>query len=321
MTLPYLFRLVCLCLGCFFVVHLAVGMAAGVCAPAAFRMAARRKPRAAARLLLAWRLLPAGVALVAVAGLCAPSYLWLEPRAASSEEMGLVFLAAACCGGAVWGISLARALAAAVRSSRYIRSSRQAGYRLRLAGNSIWVVDCEAPQLVLAGVFRPRMLVSRRVVDTLPPEQLEAALRHEQAHWTSRDNLKRLLLLLAPGLFPFSRALERTWAHQAEWAADDRAVAGDPGRSVSLAAALVAVARMGVSARPHALATSLLANGEDLSARIDRLLAAVPPAEEPAAAGTLWAACSALLAAGVALLIAQPAALYSVHSLLERLAH
>ncbi len=321
MTLTYFFRLLCLCLGCFFVVHLAAGLAIGLFAPAAFRMAGRRKPRAAARLLLAWRLLPAGAALVTVAGLCAPSYLWLEPRTASTEEMSLAFLAAAVCGGAAWGASLVRTLAASVRSIRYIRRSRQAGYRLRLAGNSVWIVDHAAPQLVLAGLFRPRMVMSRRVAETLPPEQLDAALRHERAHWTSHDNFKRLLLLLAPGWFPHSRALERAWSKVAEWAADDRAVAGDPVRSVSLAAALVAVARMGAPTGPHALATSLLSGGEDLAARVDRLLAAVPPAEEPEPAGSLWTAGAALLAAGLAVVVAQPDALYPVHRILELLAH
>ena len=98
-------------------------------------------------------------------------------------------------------------------------------------------------------------------------------------------------------------------------------MAGDPDRSLSLAAALVAVARMGAPARPHVLATSLLADGEDLSARVDRLLGAVPPAEEPDASNTLWTAGAAFLATGLAVVVAQPAALYPVHCLLERLAH
>ncbi len=319
MTLPYLFRLLCLCLGCFFVVHMAGGLAVGLCARPAFGLVLRRKPRAAARLLLALRLLPSGAALLAVAALCAPSYLWLEPRAASGEEVGLAFLAAALGGGALCCVSLARALAASARSFRYLRECRRAATPSFLAGRLVWVVDA-APQVILAGVFRPRMVVSRSVAGALSPEQLDAALRHEQAHWTARDNFKRLLLLLAPGCFPFSAALERAWARMAEWAADDRAVSGDAARSLSLAAALLAVARLGAPAGPHRLATSLLAGAQDLSARVERLLASVPPAEE-AAAGGLWTAGAAALAIAVTVLIAQPAVLASVHLLLERLAH
>jgi Zn-dependent protease with chaperone function len=319
-TLPYFFRLLCLCLGCFFAVHLAAGLVVGFCARPAIGLALRRKPRAGARLLLALRLLPPGVALLFVTTLCVPSYLWLEPRASLGEEMGFAILAAALGGGALWCVSLTRALAASVRSSRYLRRCRRAATRSRMAGRPVWIVDRAAPQVILAGVFRPRMVISRSVAGALSPEQLDAALRHEHAHWTARDNFKRLLLLLSPGWFPFSAALEHAWAQMAEWAADDRAVAGDAARSLSLAAVLLAVARMGAPAAPHRLATSLLAGAQDLAARVDRLLAAVPPADEPAPAGAFWTAATAVLAIAAAVWIAQPAALTSVHLLLERLA-
>src|SRR4029077_12109018 len=94
-------------------------------------------------------------------------------------------------------------------------------------------------------------------------------------HRISRDNLKRLLLMLAPGLIPFVnpwQRLERSWARFTEWAADDMAVVGHPGRSLALASALVRVARAGPYPYPPPLVASLVGSGADLAARVNRLL-------------------------------------------------
>jgi len=321
MTIPYSLRLVCLCLAAFFLVHAAVAAVVRLVAPAALRIAGRMRPRLAARFLLALRLAPAALAAFAVAGLCAPSYLWLEP-AATSEEVGLVCLLAALFGAALTMESLVRALRAVARSGRYWRECRRTAVKTRIGRAPVWIVPRSAPFFVLAGIWRSRLVVSQAVVDALPEEQLAAAVRHEQAHRESRDNLKRLLVLLAPGMLPGVRglsALERAWARRAEWAADDRAVAGDSRASLTLAEALVRVARLGAAPPLTPLTTSLMADGHDLAERVERLLhpAANPGRDLPLPVmGTAAALCGTAL---VALL--QPSVLYSVHGLLERLTH
>jgi Zn-dependent protease with chaperone function len=230
MILPYLARLACLSLAAFFLVHAALGLAVSALTPWAVRAASRMAPALGARVLLSLRLFPAALSLLLVAGLCTPSYLWLEPKAAP-ESVGLACLAAAILGLSVWGVSLARGTRAIVRSQRHIRECRSAGQEVRLPGErpAAWVVDGTAPRVMLTGVFRPRLVISRNVLATLTAEQLSAVVRHERAHSLSRDNLKRLLLLLAPDILPFVAAfrnLEKGWARIAEWAADDRAAAG-----------------------------------------------------------------------------------------------
>ncbi len=120
--------------------------------------------------------------------------------------------------------------------------------------------------IALVGVWKPRLIVSKEAAAVLNREQLVAAIEHELAHEASRDNLKRLMILIAPGFL--LGKIERARKQFAEWVADD--CAGSP---VDLAEALVRVARVSAGAKPPALSTSLLRETEELGARVDRLLA------------------------------------------------
>jgi hypothetical protein len=324
MIVPYLLRLLCISLAAFFLIHLALGLLVSLLSPAMVRRAEHLRPQRAAGLLLAMRLLPAGLAFAMVAGLCVPSYLWLEPRS-TSEEVGWACIGAALLCTICLALALARSWRAASRSVGYIRYCQLVGRRICLGTEAApaWVVEGPMPFLVLAGIVRPRLMVSSGVVAALPAEQLAAALRHEHAHQISRDNLKRLLILLAPDLVPFWRSfdcLERGWARLAEWAADDHAVSGDSQRSLSLAAALVRVARMGACPQAPPLVTSLLADNEDLAQRVDRLLGERPV--EARGTNSVLAVASCLTAcASLAAILLQPATFYQVHRLLEHLTH
>jgi len=189
----------------------------------------------------------------------------------------------------------------------------------------VWILDAPATGLAQAGILRSDLFLSRSLLNALPPQQLAAALLHEHAHQTSHDNLKRLILLLAPGILPFCygfTAIERAWSRFTEWAADDRAAAGDSHQSLSLAEALVRAARLGPGRKPPVLVTSLLENGCDLAARVDRLLHPSPRPESSRRGAALTVAGATLLvAAGLTAVIVQPVSLYSIHHILERLVH
>ena len=326
MILPYLLRLTCLCFASFFVLNSAAGLLVRFFSPSAIRFAESKSPRAAARFLIVLRLLPFALAALFVLALCVPSYLWLEP-AAAPERVGLFCVVLGLLGAATWLISIARAAYSLAASSRHNQLCRLAGEEIRVPGetSSLVIVENEAPLLALSGLLRPRLLISRSVFHALSAEELDTALAHEQSHRRSRDNTKRFLLLLAPDIFPFVRSLrtlEFTWSKYAEWAADDEAAAGDSHRAVSLAAALVQVARMGSGPRLPFLTTSLLACDRDLSSRVDRLLHAVPSARtalNPASPQLRLA--GFLLAGSLTALLLVPFALSSVHELLELLVH
>jgi Zn-dependent protease with chaperone function len=323
MTAPYFLRLLYLCLAAFFVIHTAAGLMVALATQAAVCAAQRMCARRAAGFLLALRLLPPALALLLVGGVCVPSYLLLEQEA-SAEEVGWLCLAAALLSACLWSASLARSWRAAVRSARHSRDWERTGSPSKLPGGRrpVWVVDSPAPLLALAGVFRPRLVISRPAAAALSPAQLCAALRHEEAHRRSRDNLKRLLLLLAPGLLPGwhgFHALECAWTRFAEWAADDAAAAGNPRRSLSLAAALVRIARMGGAPPALPLSVGFLADGRDLKARVDRLLR--PAMTAPAAQRVSVIPAAVALALVFVAVSLHPATLESAHRLLEGLMH
>jgi hypothetical protein len=123
-------------------------------------------------------------------------------------------------------------------------------------------------------------------------------------------------------MLPFFRGfnrLEQAWARVAEWAADDLAVAGDSHRSLTLAAALVRVARLGAVPPPPALVTPLMPTSVDLSARVDRLLHFVPSANPGPFVRLLSGAAGVLLGVSVIALMVRPVTLYAAHEFLEEL--
>ncbi|MGE5813294.1 MAG: hypothetical protein ACM36C_02300, partial [Acidobacteriota bacterium] len=100
--------------------------------------------------------------------------------------------------------------------------------------------------VVLDGLVKPRLLVSRSVVDGLTPEEFERAGAPELAHHRARDTAKRRLLAFAPDLVSrtsLARELEYDWKHSAEVEADADAARTEK-QAVALASALVKVARL-----------------------------------------------------------------------------
>jgi Zn-dependent protease with chaperone function len=326
MILPYLVRLLCLCFASFFVLNLAASLLVLISSKSALRFAESSTSRGAARILLVLRLLPFVLAVLFVVGLCVPSYLWLEPTA-TAEHVGVFCVALGFLGAATWLISIARTVGSLIASLRHTLLCRSAGQETLIAWKSslVLLVEAETPLLAMSGLLRPRLLISHGVLRNLSAEELDAALSHEMAHRASRDNAKRFLLLLAPDILPFVRpllSLERSWSKFAEWAADDQATSGDPRRALSLAAALVRVARMGSSPPLPYLSTSLLACDRDLCARVDRLLHATPIASAASEQGRHRLRTVGFLLAGcLAGFLLVPSALSSVHELLELLLH
>jgi Peptidase family M48 len=262
------------------------------------------EPALRARLLLTLRLLPAAASTLFVAGVFLPSFVRLEPRN-FDEAFGVTtttFAAVSCVllVGALWrGVS---ALVNAARNTRsWLRHAKPVD--LEQAPVPAFCLDARTPAMTLVGVIRPKLLVTRPLLELLSDEELAAAIEHETGHHGSCDNLKRLAMRATPdalSMLPVCRRLEHEWALAAEQAADAHA-ARDQARGLALASALLKVARL----TPHASASpalvSPLVGGDAIAWRVSKLVEARPKSRwsmlaRAAATGTAVAALAAVAA-------------------------
>lgn len=269
---------------------------------------------------LAWlRLLPTVVAAFAGA-LTLSAFLMFEPRI-DGEEIGLTAPALAVFGALLlatsfWrGVQLVRATRTTV--TNWMRSAKP----VALEGISAptFAVEADFPVVCVVGFFKPRLLIARSVLDCCSEEELGAILAHEQGHIDRRDNLRRLLISIAPDLLnwlPASTRLCDAWREAAEEAADDDAVKRGADGRVRLAEALVKVARLAPAAgRRTPMPASALYRGESLDRRVRRLLNDCESGSGPRSMG--WP----MSLAATAVVVLALTSLQSIHGLVETLIH
>jgi Zn-dependent protease with chaperone function len=278
---------------------------------------ARRARQASPGRWLALRLAPAVLSIALVAIVFLPSYWRFEPRE-GVEGFDVTLTTLAVLAMAVMGSAVARGVAAwrgaARRTERWMRASRP----LPLAGVSMaaFAIDADAPVMALVGVLRPRLLITRPVLDALTDEELRASVAHELGHWRACDNLKRLAMRAAPDLWfaaGSARSMERRWAAASELAADRGAGESERERC-ALASALVKVARLTPPGTPIDEPISALVDGGDITARVQRLLD-----DSPSDAGRRSPRWLALAITAPALILAYAPLLRLVHSVTELL--
>lgn len=303
MTLPYLGRFVCFVSSAFFLIHTVAGLLVCLVAGRAVRFSVSYDPTAGARILLWLRLSPMALAIALVVALITPSYFLFEPTT-GTEELSPLCLVTSLLGVSLLALGVLRGAAAMVRSAAYLRAQQES----------------DAPVMLVAGLFHPRLLVSSSIRCLLTDEEYAVALRHEEAHARAKDNLKRLLILMCPGFLPFCRGfqtLETGWQRLAEWSADDSAAQGSGESALALASALIRVGRMNAGPAAIPLGTSLLADTADLRTRVERLVEARQ--EHRTLPGKLFLV-GAITAALAMVIAASPNLLRAAHVFLEALA-
>jgi hypothetical protein len=296
----YYLRLAILCFASFFLIHLSLGLLSKGLLRWFAQALRSMRPQQVSKISIALRLGPACLSILMVMFVSVPSYLRYEGNG-SHEEIGLLCLVPACLGCLICLIAIARSAHAIIQSNLLTQ-------KLETGGDpGLWHLNRgvdELPSIGLIGLFKSKVIVSPSVLKILTSEQFQAALDHERAHRSSCDNLKRLLILLAPDLFPFTRnfrAVESLWERSAELSADDLATLGQPLRSIALAEALIKLARLERSQTSVPLVSGLFAAPEGLTLRVERLLQQSKPTREvrPIPNAAVWLGLTLLLLVSV----------------------
>ena len=217
--------------------------------------------------------------------------------------------------------SLRRQVANTHRLSRWVGERRrplppalnEAAKKADLDGR-VHLVEDDSAFSFAYGVTRPQVAVSRKLVDSLSPEELSAVLNHERYHVVNYDPLKVVLARSVPDSLFFLPALGELRGRYVvgrELAADRRAM-----RSVGpgpVAGALYKV----VAGPPtlHLGAAAAIGGDEALDVRVDQLESGTEPPLPPISPARLLAS----LAGGAALVGATVISFVSFVPLMARL--
>jgi Zn-dependent protease with chaperone function len=165
-------------------------------------------------------------------------------------------------------------------SAVVLREVEDAARQLQIAPPPVVVLDTAAPVLHVAGVRRPRLIVSRGTLERLDDAERRAAVAHEVAHVAGHDPAFGWFLMLCRALAIFNPVVQlvvRTVVRELEWRADDLAVVATADTR-SLASGLGKL--FSATEMDTGDATGVLARGRAaaIELRRRRLIHGVPPA-------------------------------------------
>jgi Zn-dependent protease with chaperone function len=277
-------------------------------------------PAARARRLVMLRALPTVASAIGVGAVVMPAFLIFEP-VRDFESVGPAFIALTVLGLLLLASGAVNAARSAYATWRIERHWLRAAEPLDFdppAGVPAYAVDSFTPIIALVGVFAPKLIAARTVVEACDRRELANIVAHERGHLHSRDNLKRWLMASAPDALrwtPAHGAILSAWDDAAEDAADDEATAGEEAARVDLAALLVKVARLSTRPNLTAATVSPFIERDRLERRVRRLLSTAHG--QPAHHAAIQPFVSTGLGASILGMLNSPEALQTVHEAVE----
>ena len=266
----------------------------------------------AANDLLVVRVTPMFGATLLTLAIALPAFLSYEPRVAHEPVGPIVFMLAGLT-IAMLGDALRRALKARAAARAFVSRCGLVCSEVSASRKDVQIVETVEPIAAVIGLARPRIVAARRVFDACSADEFHEVVAHESAHMAARDNLKMLLLVATPdplAWLPAGRRLVRRWRAAAEFEADDRATGADPLRRLSLASALIKVARMAATDAVPYPSIAMRVADDDVPGRVRRLMS--PPEAPRRSLLAIRLVCVALLAPILAFPLYAP-----IHEIIE----
>lgn len=279
--------LIVLCFAAFAMVAAPISVLLGAVLPKLDGLFSRLQPRLRVRLWLALAVLPAVVALFAIAVSFLPAlgvgqdhclaHGAHHPHLCPNHVGGAPGIVVVVFAGLV-ALQTFYTFVEYLRGHRLTRRTSSALAQACQRQDGVCVFASDELQAFVLGGLRPRIHVSRGLM-ALGPEVVAPVLAHERVHARHRDLLWRALCpVLGLGHFPSTRrALCRRLAAAQELAADAAAADTLPGGRLHVAEALVTLARLSATPSPGISFTE-----GDLKSRVHALL------EDPRPRSVLW---------------------------------
>jgi beta-lactamase regulating signal transducer with metallopeptidase domain len=279
-------------------------------------------PVARARRLLQLRLVPSIAAVAITLFVITPAFAIFEPSG-GGEEVGPILKIVSVMASILIGVSMAGAARSLwltrrlerqwLRASEPIAASRAAGLRA-------FAIQSPSPMVALVGVFEPKLIAARTVVDACTPEEIACIVAHERGHFDARDNLKRWIMASLPDVLrwtPIHDEIVKAWHHAAEDAADDAATGGHAVARAELAALLLKIVKLAPAPAWNAAVVSPFVEPHGLERRVRRLLQS--EIEPPAPLAILPTIVVAIMAIAVVSATSSLATLERIFHALEKL--
>jgi Zn-dependent protease with chaperone function len=249
-----------------------------------------------------------------------PAFAVFEPFG-MKETMGPVLALLACVSVIQFAVAVGTSACSLILTARIERLWLRGATPLAVdASIPAFAIESASPIVALVGVWAPKLLAARSVIDACSREEIARIVGHERGHLQSHDNIKRWVMASLPDVLRWTGIhyeIVEAWHHASEDAADDATTGNDAVARADLAALLLKVARLAPHPLWQSAVVSPFVERDGLERRVRRLIQ--PDLEPPAPLAIVPMIAVGLIAAAVLAALSSPKAMQLIFDAFEGL--